>query len=415
MKVIFLNALVEGGAARAALRLVKGVQEKGVDARLIVQQKSSGDPSVIGPRTKIERVMGFVCPILEWLCVGLYTLRKGCPFSPALMPDRLPSKIRQFDPDIIHLHWVTNGFMRAETLKRFNLPLIWTLHDSWAFTGGCHIPFECVRYRESCGKCPVLGSSLTSDPSRWLWRRKHKAWQGLNLTVVSPSRWLAQCAQESSLFRDRRVEVIPNGLDLSLYKPTDKHIARDLLSLPQNKKLILFGGASCISDPNKGFVTLAEALRTLAGKGWYDAEVVVFGSPKPAQPPDLGLKAHFLGWLNDDATIALLYAAADVCVVPSLQENLSYAAMESMACGTPCVAFNQGGMPDLIEHNRTGYLARAYDPGDLAQGIAWVLENEERRRSLSLQARQKAEQEFALEKVTKRYMELYREILAGGG
>jgi glycosyltransferase involved in cell wall biosynthesis len=415
MKVIFLNALVEGGAARAALRLVKGVQEKGVDARLIVQQKSSGDPSVIGPRTKTERAMGSVFPVLEWLCVGLYTLRKGCPFSPALMPDRLPSKIRQFDPDIIHLHWVTNGFMRAETLKRFNLPLIWTLHDSWAFTGGCHIPFECVRYRESCGKCPVLGSSLTSDPSRWLWRRKHKAWQGLNLTVVSPSRWLAQCAQESSLFRDRRVEVIPNGLDLSLYKPTDKHIARDLLSLPQNKKLILFGGASCISDPNKGFVTLAEALRTLAGKGWYDAEVVVFGSPKPAQPPDLGLKAHFLGWLNDDATIALLYAAADVCVVPSLQENLSYAAMESMACGTPCVAFNQGGMPDLIEHNRTGYLARAYDPGDLAQGIAWVLENEERRRSLSLQARQKAEQEFALEKVTKRYMELYREILAGGG
>jgi glycosyltransferase involved in cell wall biosynthesis len=412
LKVMFLNALLEGGAARAALRLLEGVREKEVDARLLVQCNAGDDPYVIGPRTRLEKVMGSVCPILEWLCVGLYALRRGCVFSPALMPDRLPSRVAEFSPDIIHLHWVTNGFMRAETLKRFDRPLVWTLHDSWAFTGGCHIPLECTRYRESCGKCPVLGSSMTSDPSRWLWRRKHKAWRGLNLTVVTPSRWLGKCAQASSLFHDTRIEVIPNGLDLSRYKPTDRHIARDLLSLPQDKKLILFGGASCMSDPNKGFVTLAEALRTLAGKGWHEeAEVVVFGSSKPANPPNLCLKAHYFGWLNDDATIALLYSAADLCVVPSFQENLSYAAMESTACGTPCVAFNQGGMPDLIEHNRTGYLARAYDPDDLAQGIAWVLGNEERWRGLSVQARKKAEQEFAFEKVAGCYVELYKEIL----
>jgi glycosyltransferase involved in cell wall biosynthesis len=198
---------------------------------------------------------------------------------------------------------------------------------------------------------------------------------------------------------------------MELYKPVDKRIARERLALPQEKKLILFGGKNCTGDRNKGFHILAEALRELAGKGWRDtAELVVFGSSAPAQLPELGLKSHYLGWLNDELTIALLNAAADVSVVPSIQEALSYAAMESMACGTPCVAFEQGGISDVIEHDRTGYLARPYDPSDLAHGIDWVLGNDDRRRVLSLQARQKVEQEFAMEKVSRRYMELYQEI-----
>jgi glycosyltransferase involved in cell wall biosynthesis len=416
MKVMFLNTLQEGGAARAALRLMRGVQAKEVDARLIVQLKSGDDPSVVGPQTKVETAMGYVLPRLEWLCVGLYARRRECSFSPALMPDRLPSRVAEFNPDIIHLHWVTNGFMRVETCRRFDRPLVWTLHDSWAFTGGCHVPFECTRYREACGKCPVLGSSLDLDPSRWLWRRKRNAWRGLNLTVVTPSRWLAKCAKESSLFGEVRVEVIPNGLDLQLYKPVDKRAARDLLSLPQEKKLILFGGKGCTSDPNKGFSMLTEALKTLAGKGWHDtAEVIVFGSSGPLKPPDLGLKVNYLGWLNDDIKISLLYAACDVCVIPSIQENLSNAALESMACGTPCVSFDQGGLSDIISHGDNGYLARPFEPDDLAQGIAWVLEDDERRKNLSLQARQKVEQEFALEKVAERYVKLYREIVNSAG
>ncbi len=192
MKVMFLNAVLEGGAAKAARSLMKGVQYKGVDVSMIVQSKTNDDPSIKGPQTKVEQAMGYVWPRLEWLCVGLYSHRKGCCFSPALMPDQLPSRVAKFDPDIVHLHWVTNGFMRVETLKRFDRPLVWTLHDSWAFTGGCHIPLDCTRYRESCGKCPVLGSSLTLDPSRWLWRRKRRAWHGLNITIVAPSRWLGK-------------------------------------------------------------------------------------------------------------------------------------------------------------------------------------------------------------------------------
>jgi len=416
MKVMFLNASQEGGAGKAALRLMKGVQDKGVDARLIVQLKSGDDTSVIGPQTNVELAMGYVWPRLEWLCVAGYALRRGCMFSPALMPDRLPSRVARFGPDIIHLHWVTNGFLRIESIRRFNRPLIWTLHDSWPFTGGCHVPSDCTRHHETCGKCPVLGSSLSLDPSRWLWHRKQRAWRGIDLTVITPSRWLGKCAQASSLFRNTRVEVIPNGLDLQRFKPLDKRLVRQELFLPQGKKLVLFGGKSSTSDPNKGFNILAQALRALAAKGWRDtAEVVVFGGAKPAHPPDLGLKAHYLGWLNDDAATSRLYAAADVCVVPSLRENLSYTAMESMACGTPCVAFDQGGMSDVIENDRTGYLALPYDPDDLARGIASVLENDDRRNDLSLQARLKVEQEFSLDTAADRYVKLYGEIVNHAG
>lgn len=412
MKVMFLNALQEGGAARAAHNLMRGIQGREIDARLLVQKKTGNDPSVIGPRTKIEEIIGSVWPVVEWMCVGLYACRKGCSFSPALMPDRLQYKVAEYGPDIIHLNWVTNGFMRVETLRRFNLPAVWTLHDSWAFTGGCHVPFACTRYQDVCGKCPVLRSSLSLDPSRWLWYRKQRAWRDLNLTVVAPSRWLGKCAEASSLFRDKRVEVIPNGLDLQIYKPFDKRAARDLLLFPQDKKLIIFGGMNVTSDRNKGFHLFEQAVRILTARHLLDnAEIVIFGSSGQAQIPDLGLKVRNLGWLSEESDIALLYAAGDVCIVPSLQENLPYAAMESMACGTPCVAFDQGGMSDIISHRDNGYLARPFEPDDLAQGIAWILEDEERRKILSFQSRQKVEQEFALEKVAGRYLELYREII----
>ena len=358
--------------------------------------------------------MGFVRPALESLGVGFYTGGMKGNFSPAFLPDSLPSKVKPLVPDIIHLHWVANAMMRVETCRRFNRPLVWTLHDSWAFTGGCHVPFDCTRYREACGECPALGSARALDLSHWLWLRKQRSWGGLNLTVVTPSNWLAHSARTSSLFKDIRIEVIPNGLDLVRYKPIDRRIARELLSLPQEKKLILFGGKSGTSDRNKGFHLFAKALQEVAFREWRDtAEVVVFGSLEPVQPPDLGLKTRYLGWLNDDVSLALLYAAADVFVFPSIQEVLGYAAMESMACGTPCVAFNQGGVSDLIDHEHNGYLARPYEPASLAHGILWVLGDESRRRELSFQARQKVERDFALENVAGRYVELYRDICSG--
>jgi glycosyltransferase involved in cell wall biosynthesis len=350
-------------------------------------------------------------PSLEEALLGISPRRMQGPFSASFLPDGLRPEVSQFAPDLVHLHWVAR-MMRLETLARLQRPLVWTLHDSWPFTGGCYLPEDCTRYRESCGSCPVLRSSREGDLSRRVWRRKEKAWRGLDLTLVAPSLWMAERAGSSSLLAGRRVEVIPNGIDAQLYKPLDKAQARDIFSLPQDKVLLLFGAKGGLDDRNKGFHLLREALRELSQGPMRDRiELLIFGSSRPETPQQLGFRTHYLGWLSDDVSLALLYSAADLFVFPSIQESLGYTAMEAMGCGTPCVAFRQGGVPDLISHEENGYLARPYQPADLARGISWVLESEERRRRLGSNARKIVSGQFSLETVAARHLTLYREVL----
>jgi glycosyltransferase involved in cell wall biosynthesis len=412
MKILFLNnADSEGGSGRAATRLLKALRNSSMDASLLVGRKFSDSPHVIGPKTSFGKALGFARPTIEQTLFGISPRNTNGPFSPSFIPDRLPGKVAGLSPDIIHLHWVAN-MMRLETLRQFKAPMVWTMHDSWPFTGGCYVPFDCTRYRESCGRCPVLGSSEENDLSRRVWRRKQRAWQGLNLTFVAPSRWMAECARASSLFHASRIEVIPNPIDVGRFKPIHKGTARKILSLPLDKKLILFGAKSATTDRNKGFHLLAQALNELASRiGKDTAEVVVFGTDEPTQPLNLDFKIHYLGWFSDDISLTLLYSAADLFVLPSIQESLGYTVMEAMSCGTPCVAFDQGGVPDLIEHQKNGYLAKPYEPSDLARGIAWVLESDDRREKLSFQARCKVVQEFALERIADRHLALYRDIM----
>jgi glycosyltransferase involved in cell wall biosynthesis len=412
MKILYLNgADIEGGAAKAATRLLHGVHAQGVDARLYVQRKYGDDPLVDGPRSLLGKTLGFTRPTIEQLLSGITPGKMNGPFCSAFLPDRLSGQVAGSAPDIIHLHWVAR-MMRLETLARFNKPIVWTLHDSWAFTGGCYLPGDCTRYKESCGKCPVLRSSVEDDLSHRVWQRKQKAWKDLNLTIIAPSHWMAECARKSSLFRDKRIEVIPNEIDVDIYKPVDKRTARDSLALPHDRRLILFGASQFTKDRNKGFHLLVQALDELAGSILRETvELVTFGSPESASSPRLSIRARYLGWVSDDVSLARIYSAADVFVLPSIQESLGYTVMEAMACGTPCVAFNQGGVPDLIDHQHNGYLATPFNPADLAQGIIWVLENEERGKKLSLHSRQKVEREFAVGKVAERHITLYRELL----
>jgi glycosyltransferase involved in cell wall biosynthesis len=412
MKILMLNnSDIESGAARATTRLQQGLRDKLIDAQLLVARKFGDSPQVIGPGSTFAKAMGFSRPTLEQKIFGIAPGKINGPFSPSFLPDRIPAVVAALSPDIIHLNWVAN-MMRLETLSRFEVPIVWTLHDSWPFTGGCYVPFDCTRYREACGSCPVLGSSRESDLSRRVWMRKQRAWRGLDLTIVAPSSWMGACAKASSLFGKARIEVIPNGLDLHRFKPVDKRTAREMLSLPQDKRLILFGAKSATSDRNKGFHLLAQALHELAGSRAPDGsiELVVFGASRPEPAPELGFPAHYLGWFSDEVSLALLYAAADVFVFPSLQESLGYTAMEAMACGTPCVAFNQGGIPDLIDHGINGYLAEPFDAADLARGIGWVLEAGKRGGDLSGAARGKVERDFSIESVAARYLELYRSV-----
>ena len=403
-----------GGAAIAALRLHRGLRGIGVESRLLVQSRRGNEPGVIGARGPLARAMAWVRPRLDSLPARANVRRRGDLFSPAWVPDHLARDVNALAPDLVHLHWIAHGFARIESLAGLagpGRPLVWTLHDSWAFTGGCHLPFDCTRYHEACGTCPALGSRDEHDLSRRVWERKHAAWQGLGVTVVTPSRWLARCVRTSALLGAARCEVIPNGLDLDRFRPGDRAAARARFGLAPQRLVLLCGGAGIGGDPNKGLPLLATALRGLPAERRASLELLVFGTEPGEALPDTGVPLRVLGFIRDEATLAALYAAADVFVAPSLHENLPNTVMEAMACGTPCVAFDLGGLPDLIEHQRNGWLARPAQADDLARGITWVLEDEERRRALGTSSRRRTEAEFAIGHVARRYAELYREVL----
>jgi len=412
MNVLLLSTSdITGGAARAAYRLHQGLQSISVDSQMLVQYKSSDDKTVTAPSTRLGEGTARMRVAFDGLPLKFYRQRDDTTFSLQWLPDGIARKVIQSEPDVINLHWTGEAFIGIETIAKFNRPLVWSLHDMWAFTGGCHYSQDCDRYKASCGVCPQLHSSKDWDLSRWVWQRKAKAWKDLNLTIVCPSLWLAECARASSLFKDVRVEVIPYGLDIRMYKPSNQEVARELLDLPQDKQLILFGSLKATSDRRKGFHLLQPALQGLSKSKWQNRlELVVFGSAQPENAPDLGFKTHYLGTLSDDLSLALVYSAADVFVLPSTQDNLPNTVLEAIACGTPCVAFNIGGMPDMIEHQKNGYLAQPYKIEDLAQGIAWVLENEERHQKLSHRSREKVEQEFTLELQAYRYLSLFKEV-----
>jgi glycosyltransferase involved in cell wall biosynthesis len=288
------------------------------------------------------------------------------------------------------------------------------MRDMWAFTGGCHYSAGCERYAEACGCCPQLRSENENDLSRRMWQRKHAAWQGTDpFWLVPISSWLADCARRSGLFERKPIHVIPNGIDTSCFRPFEQTAAKASWQLPADRHHILFGAIGATDDVRKGFHHMVDAVRILAADGWSDrAELVVFGGAAAVDFPELGLPIRSVGEVRDDEALARLYSAGDVMVAPSEQEAFGKTLVEAMACGTPVVAFASGGPLDIVEHARTGYLAEPFDAASLARGIAWCIEDQDRRRLLGRHARARAEREFEIGTVAGLYHALYRRVLA---
>ena len=416
MKVLLLSTSdMRGGAAKAAYRLQEGVLAAGVDSQMLVQEKNGNDRSVIGPDGKINKGLSALRPTLDML--PQYISRNSAPsFSTAWFPDGLHGKIRQLSPDIIHLHWINKGFVKIKSLRRFGSPLVWTLHDMWAMTGGCHYDRGCKRYEAGCGNCPMLRRSGKYDLSYWNIRRKQVAWRDLDITIICPSQWIAACAAKSSLFKNNRIKVIPYGIDLRRFRPIDRQQARDWLGLPKDRRLILFNAVNPINNSQKGYPYFREALRILKhNKTLKKAEIVLFGASETEAAPDLPFVTHFLGVLQDELSLALACAAVDILVAPSVQDNLPLTVMEALACGVPTAAFRVGGIPEMIDHQENGFLADFEDTQALAHGIEWILESPERHSRLSAAARLKAQQNYDIENISRMHVQLYQELIINSG
>jgi len=409
MKVVQLNYSDSiGGAARAAHRIHHAVRNAGVDSSLVVNRAVLSDPTVIGPATTPGRLMGKARRILAapWQSV----LKGGSPglHSPACIPSRWASGLNASAADVVHLHWINGEMMSIADIGRLTKPTVWTLHDMWAFCGAEHYT-DGVRYREgySAANRPPCESGLDLD--RWTWLRKQRHWQR-PFQIVTPSRWLADCVGQSALMRHWPVAVIPNPIDTEVWRPVDKLLARQKLNLPPSTPILLFGALGGEEDPRKGFDLLRDALQHLRARV-NGLELVVFGQLAPSQETPLGFPIRHTGYLHDDEKLRLLYSAADAVAVPSRFETFGQTASEAHACGTPVVAFNTGGLADIVAHRETGYLATPFDVQDLATGIEWVLGAAQSGPGLGSAARDRACRLWDSPVVARQYADRYGAIV----
>jgi glycosyltransferase involved in cell wall biosynthesis len=395
-----------GGAARAAHRVFLGIRRRYPGSRYLTLLRDSEDPTVIGlPRSSVRGAIAQHLTRLDQLPLRRYGDRSGAIFTPARYPNPLRIRLSRFAPRIVHLHWIARGLVSIEELAALKAPIVWTLHDAWAFTGGCHYTATCERYTDRCGSCPDLRTDEEHDLSRRIMDRKAQAFAKLDITVVTPSHWLAKKVARSTLFKGRRIEVIPNGLDTDAFKPIPREVARDYLSVGGDQLVLLFG-AETLTDPRKGGDLLVEALAQVR----RPCTLLTFG--RGAMPANIGpdVTVRSLGSLSDTASLVMAYSAADAFICPSREDNLPNTVAEALSCGAPCIAFNVNGLPEMIQHQCTGWLAKPFEPVDLADGILWIVAQSDQH-AVRAAARTKALADYSLEVMTERYCSLYADLL----
>ncbi|MBN2484735.1 MAG: glycosyltransferase family 4 protein [Bacteroidales bacterium] len=415
MKVLLINKDFSGGGAAVAFkRLFNALKKSGeADVSALVQHHR-GEVDGLYPLLQFygkHRAL-FNLAIEKALFLP-YERSKAerFAFSSAIYGNSITRHELVKKADIIHIHWINQGFLPLSEIKKLSLtgkPIVWTMHDMWNFTGGCHYAGNCSAFIASCGNCPFLKRPSETDLSARLFQNKMQLFSRPGFIFVGCSKWLAAEAAGSKILGESEILSIPNPIDTDFYKPGNKIQAREYFRLPHNKKIILFGAAK-LTDKRKGLEYLLQAVKRLKEMGKTDYLLVTFGAG--------GTHVNFpmdnisVPYLHEEKEIAMLYNAADIFVVPSLEDNLPNTIMESLSCGTPVAAFNTGGIPEMIEHKVTGYLARPKDADNLATGIEWLLENANSVK-LSEAARNKAIIEYSEKVVAQRYIRLYSDILS---
>ena len=437
MKVLFVNTNdTSGGAARAAVRIMQGVEQQGVQTQLFVKDKYSSNNNTISlrlfvPSNKLYRALDWVAAKVknQWqhLLWRPYRNTKENVFMSDMRSTRLHGVLQKLDYDILHLHWINQRFMDLRELKKVNKPIVWTLHDSWPFCGVCHYFLDCTYYQSHCGDCPMLHSNKEKDLAYRVFEKKKRAYKGLNLHIVTPSRWLGECVKRSALLGQFPITVIPNCLDTDVYRPLTEQEINDHLevAIKQNPALcevkymvgdkvanpiILYGAMNAATDRIKGFASLLSALQILDNQG-FKANLVVFGASESELRMEFEhISVSFIGYIVDTGTLVTLYNMADVMVVPSLTEVFGQTASEALACGTPVVCFKTTGIQEVVDHMINGYQAIFEDCVDLATGIRWCLANNHNR-ALSNAAREKVMMGYTIDNISDKYTKLYQTII----
>jgi len=414
MRVLIVNTSERtGGAAVAANRLMDALNNNGVKAKMLVREKERGSLQVSGLSS---RWWPQWCFLWERLCIWFHLgFRRSHLFEldMANIGTDITSLPEFLEADVIHLHWINQGMLSLGNICKIlasGKPVVWTMHDIWPATAICHYARGCEAFHQQCRKCPILPKFGVGDLALRVWQRKQQMLSGHRVSYVACSQWLADEARKSALLDGQRVTSIPNPIDTRIFRPVDKQACRQQLSLPADKRIILFVSQR-VTDPRKGMSYFVDALRLLAEQHpemKQNTVVAILGGHAEDVARELSLPAYPLGYVSDTKRIVQVYNAADVFVLPSLEDNLPNTLMESMACGVPCVGFKVGGIPEMIDHQRNGYVAEFQQTDDLAAGIRYVLDGADYA-VLSQQCQHKVAHSYSQQSVAKRYIEVYED------
>ena len=415
MRVLIINTSERmGGAAIAANRLVDALRNNGIKAKMLVRDKQTDQISVIGMKKSWWKVWQFIWERVVIWKANKFKKHNLFDVDIANTGTDITSLPEFIHADIIHLHWINQGMLSLKDIRRIidsGKPIVWTMHDMWPFTGICHYAGECEKYTTQCNYCPILYKGTSKDLSLQIYKKKKKTYEGSHITYVACSQWLENMAKKGELIKGQTITHIPNAINTNLFKPREKSHARQKLNLPLDKKLLLFGSVK-ISDKRKGIDYLMKACKILSTHHpdfCKDLGIVVFGKEAELYASLFPFPIYSMNYVSNDKELVNIYNAVDLYVTPSLQDNLPNTIMEAMACGVPCVGFNIGGIPEMIDHLHNGYVAEYKSAEDFANGIHWTL-TEGEYELLSEAAYRKAVANYSEGTISKKYIEVYNKI-----
>ena len=416
MRVVFLStSQLDGGAAIATHRYFDAYRYAGGDAIYASAHVRKPGPGIVELKhpALMRKLVKFLFKLERKMTAKRKIPNEGY-WSVGRWPRFNRRKIEKLKPDVLCINWINDDFLSVKEIGKFKVPVVWVFHDLWAVTGGCHYPGSCKGFTTGCGNCPKLKYSGHHDWSRLLWRKKYELWNDLDVTVLCPSNWMARKVKESRLFGNRRIEVCPYSIELDIFKPMDGARLKKSLGIKAHQKILLFGAVNSMRDTRKGGHLLVDALSRLEGRVLADDLVfLVFGAHQSPELEKIPFRVINLGVVREKPDLAAYYAVSTAFVLPSLEDNLPNTVLESLACGTPVVAFNIGGVPDMVDHNVNGFLVDQSNTILLADALeAMVKMPETHYATMQKAARRKMEEHFNREVVGKKLNEIFESVAA---
>lgn len=407
MRILIVNTVYKGGGAAVIAQMLHRALNK-------LDNWESLFAYGRGPKVEDPGTVRFTLQPEIYLHIALNRLTGLQGYGTMLSTRRLIRLIHAWKPDVIHFHNIHGYYLDlniAKAVNQMGFPVVWTLHDAWSISGRCAYFFDCERWKTGCGKCPYPREYPKTyfDNSAWMWPKKRKllgeVWKPV---IVTPSRWLANLVVEACDGRCR-TEVIPNGIDTTVFHQIDRLEARKELGLPKDRKIVLFA-ANKPSIRMKGITYFFEALKYVQANSWM--ALVMGGKVNLAQWVPKDVEVRQLGYVKGAEAMAKVYSASDLYCITSLADNFPTTVLESMACGTPVVGFAVGGIPEQV----TEECGRLVAPGDakaLGQSITSLFTDDTKRKKMGELCRKRAEHEYSIRLFIERYLSLYRKLVGG--